>query len=33
MPVDAQSGALLILTTGDEKTFTVPEILIWESVR
>lgn len=33
MPVDAQSGAPLILTTGDEKTFSVPEILTWESVR
>jgi len=33
MSVDAQSGAPLILTTGDEKTFSVPEILTWESVR
>lgn len=33
MPIDAQSGALLILTTGDEKTFSVPESLTWESVR
>ena len=29
MPVDAQSGELLILTTGDERTFSVPEIVTW----
>ena len=32
MPVDAQSGELIIMTTGDEKTFSVPDIVTWDDV-
>lgn len=32
MPVDAQSGEMIIMTTGDEKTFSVPEIITWDDV-
>ena len=32
MPVDAQSGEPIIMTTGDEKTFSVPEIVTWDDV-
>ena len=33
MPVDAQSGELIIMTTGDEKTFSVPEIVAWDEAK
>ena len=30
MPVDAQTGELIIMTTGDEKNFSVPKIVTWD---
>lgn len=29
IPIDAQTGELKILTTGDEETFSVPEVMTW----
>lgn len=29
IPIDAQSGELKIITTGDEKTFSVPKVMTW----
>ena len=29
IPIDAQTGELKIITTGDEKTFSVPKMMTW----
>lgn len=29
IPIDAQTGELKIITTGDEETFSVPEVMTW----
>lgn len=29
IPIDAQTGELKIITTGDEKTFSVPKVMTW----
>lgn len=33
LPVDAQSGKLIIYTTGDKETFRVPDMLTWDKVK
>jgi len=30
IPIDAQSGEMILFTTGDEETFSVPELITWE---
>ena len=32
LPIDVQSGEPIIFTTGDEKVFSVPEIITWDDV-
>ena len=29
IPIDAQTGELKIVTTGDEETFSVPKVMTW----
>ena len=33
IPLDAQTGEMKIITTGDEATFAVPEMTTWEDVQ
>lgn len=33
IPIDAQSGEMIIFTTGDEETFSVPDMVTWEEAR
>ena len=33
LPMDAQSGELIIFTTGDKETFSVPKIITWDDVK
>ncbi len=32
IPIDAQSGDMIIFTTGDEETFSVPKLVTWDSL-
>ena len=32
LPIDVQSGTPIFFTTGDEKTFSVPEVTTWDDV-
>lgn len=32
IPINAQSGDMILFTTGDEETFSVPEMVTWESL-
>lgn len=32
IPIDAQTGEMILFTTGDEETFSVPEMVTWESL-
>ena len=33
IPIDAQTGKMKIITTGDEETFSVPKVITWEDVQ
>ena len=33
IPIDAQTGELKIITTGDEEAFSVPKVITWEDVQ
>lgn len=33
LPIDAQSGSMILFTTGDAETFSVPKMITWEDVR
>lgn len=33
IPIDAQTGEMKIITTGDEETFSVPKVITWEDVQ
>ena len=33
IPLDAQTGEMKIITTGDEATFSVPKMTTWEDVQ
>ena len=33
IPIDAQTGKMKIITTGDEETFSVPKVTTWEDVQ
>lgn len=32
LPINAQSGNMIIFTTGDEETFSVPELVTWDEI-
>lgn len=32
LPVDAQSGELILITTGDEETYSVPDMVTWKTM-
>lgn len=32
IPINAQSGDMIIFTTGDEETFSVPEMVTWDAI-
>ena len=33
IPIDAQTGELKIITTGNEETFSVPKMITWEAIK
>ena len=33
VPVDAQTGELIVFTTGSEEIFQVPELVTWDDVK
>ena len=33
VPVDAQTGELIVFANGDEKTFSVPDMITWDEVK
>ena len=33
IPIDAQTGKLKIITTGNEETFSVPKMITWEAIK
>lgn len=33
IPIDAQTGKMKVITTGDEEAFSVPKVITWEDVQ